>query len=116
MLLACDITWQNQSISLYNHYPLVTGTLQPTPGNIAKDTTLLRAEVAILYLFYTSLWLVKFSVLLFFRRLFGDRQQAPCLKAWWWLTTGFTVATWAACLGTIPYRGMLKPFPYILGK
>ena len=28
----------------------------------------------------------------------------------------FTVASWAACLGTIPYDCFLKPLPYILGE
>ena len=116
MLLADTCLWQTQSDSLYNHYPLINGNLQPTPENLARETTLLRLDVAEFYLLYSTLWSVKLAVLIFFWRLFGDRQQSPWLKSWWWVTTGFTVATWAVCLGTIPYGYLPKPFPYILGN
>jgi len=116
MIFATACLYQNQAINLYNNYPLVTGTLPPTPENLANETALLRSELAEFYLFYTALWSVKLSILVFFRRLFGDRQRAPWLKTWWWFITGFTVASWAACLGTIPYDCLLKPLPYVLGN
>ena len=116
MIVATASLWQNQSTALYDHYPLVTGKLESTQQNLARETTLLRAEVAEFYLFYSALWSVKLSVLLFFRRLFGDRQRAPWLKIWWWFVTGLNVATWAACIGTIPYSCLLKPLAYISGN
>nr|ANM86707.1 hypothetical protein [Cladonia uncialis subsp. uncialis] len=48
-----------------------------------RERTLLSSTLAQYILFYTALWTVKLSILLFFRRLFGERQQAPWLKAWW---------------------------------
>ena len=116
MLCATAILYQIQSVNLYNHYPLVTGKIPPTPVNLARERTLFKSMVAEYYLWYTTLWMVKLSILLFFRRLFGERQHAPWLKAWWWFITGVTVSTWAACLGTIPYNCKLKPLPWIFGK
>lgn len=116
MLCATAALYQTQSVNLYNHYPLVTGKIPPTPVNLARERTLLKSILAEFYLWYTTLWIVKLSILLFFRRLFGERQQAPWRKAWWWFVTIVTVATWAACLGTLPYDCLLKPLPWILGK
>ena len=115
MLCATAILYQTQSVNLYNHYPLVTGKILATPEDLARERILLHSIVAQFYLWYTALWLVKLSILLFFWRLFGERQHASWLKIWWWFVTGFTIITWAACLGTLPYSCLLKPLPWILG-
>ena len=81
MIFATACIYQSQATSLYKSYPLVIGKIPPTPENLANETTLLRAEVTEYYLFYTALWTVKLSLLVFFRRLFWDRQRAPFLKA-----------------------------------
>lgn len=115
MLCVAAAVYQTQSISLYNSYPLATGKIPATLANLARERTLLNSLLAEYYLFYTTLWMVKLSILLFFKRLFGERQQRPYLKAWWWIVTGVTVATWAACLGTLPYNCLLKSLPWIMG-
>ena len=116
LLLATASIYQSQKINLYNHYPLLVGEIPATPENLAKEVSLLKAEVAEFYLFYTALWMVKLSVLLFFKRIFAERRLDQWLKTWWWFVTGFTVITWAACLGTIPYSCLLNPLPWIVGK
>ena len=116
MLCAAAILYQTQLVNLYNEYPLATGKIPSTLVNMARERTLLSSTLAQYFLFYTALWTVKLSILLFFRRLFGECQPAPWLKAWWWFTTTLTVCTWAVCLCTIPYRCLLKSLPWFLGK
>ncbi|MCJ1241299.1 hypothetical protein MMC14_009303 [Varicellaria rhodocarpa] len=116
MILVTACLHQIEGTNLYNQYPLVTGKLSPTPEHLAGERSLLRAELAEFFLFYTALWCVKLSILVFFRRVFGDRQQIPWLRTWWWAITGFTIASWAACIGTMPYSCLLKPLPYILAR
>lgn len=116
MLLATASLYQSQAKSLYAQYPLVTGQIESTPERLAKETTLLRVEVAEFYLLYSTLWSVKLSVLLFFRRIFNEGQSVRYLELWWYFITGFTVVSWVACLGTIPYNCLLKSLPHILSK
>ncbi|CAD6580171.1 MAG: hypothetical protein ASARMPRED_009375 [Alectoria sarmentosa] len=116
MLCATATLYQTQSVNLYNQYPLLTGKIPPTQTNLARERTLLNVFVAEYYLFYTTLWMVKLSILLCFRRLFAERRRAPWLKAWWRFVTGVTVSTWAACIGTLPYSCLLKSLPWILSK
>ena len=116
MLCAAAILYQIQSVNLYNQYPLVTGKIPPTLVNMERERTLLSSILVQYFLFYTALWTVKLSILLFFRRLFGERQQAPWLKAWWWFITALTVCTWAVCLCTLPYHCLLKSLPWVMGK
>ncbi|KAK0507608.1 hypothetical protein JMJ35_010131 [Cladonia borealis] len=94
ILCAAATLYQSQSVNLYNQYPLATGKIPPTLVNMARERTLLSSTLAQYFPFYTALWTVKLSILLFFRRLFGERQSAPWLKAWWWLS---------------------PPLPYVLG-
>ena len=116
MLCAAAVLYQIQSVNLCNQYPLITGRIPPTLVNMARERTLLSSLLAQYFLFYTALWTVKLSILLFFRRFFGERQPAPWLKAWWWFITTLTVCTWAVCLSTLPYHCSLKSLPWVLGN
>ena len=116
MVLGSTTLYQIEATNLYNHFPLVTGKLPTTPQNLKNEVSLLYAELAEFVLAYTTLLFVKLSILWFFRRLFMTPQQSPLLKAWWWFVTGWVLASWAACIGTIPYNCLIKPIPFILGK
>ena len=116
MLCGTATLYQTQSINLYHHYPLVTGKIPATVTNLTRERTLLSSLLAEYYLFYTTLWIIKLSVLLFFRRILSERRRTPWLMAWWWFVTSFTVSSWAACIGTLPYRCLLRSLPWILGK
>lgn len=116
MILGSTTLYQVQATNLYNNYPLVTGKLPATPYNLKNETSLLYAELAEFVLAYTTLLVVKLSILVFFRRLFFTPHQSALFKAWWWFVTAWVVASWAACIGTIPYKCLVDPIPFILGE
>ena len=95
---------------MYNQYPLSAGLLEPTPHIIAAEIIMLRTEVATFPLFYTCLWSVKISVLVFFHRL-GQKVRGQ--RIWWWCVLGVTIATWATCIGDIQYPCLLRALEYI---
>ena len=111
MLLASAALWQNQDTPLYDQYPLEIGKILPTPKLLAAESSLLQTSVAEMVLFFCMLWTVKISVLIFFRRLLC--HGAKVQDVWWWCVMGFTVATWAIGMGTIPYRCFSGSLQYI---
>lgn len=111
MLLVQAITWMTQVDSMYLLFQLDAGKLMPTPEILKRLAQLERAECAILILFYTSLWAIKASFLIFFRRIGGtDRSWL----IWFWCVVGFVAATYFVCLGDIQYPCLLRDQAYIL--
>lgn len=110
MLLASAVIWQMQQDAMYTQFGLTAGLVLPTPEIIEAEKTFLRSQVAILFLFYSCLWSVKLGVLIFFRRL---GQKVKGQKIWWWCVFGFTLATYATCIGDIQYRCLLGPLEFI---
>ncbi|KAI9878023.1 MAG: hypothetical protein M1830_002143 [Pleopsidium flavum] len=110
MLLASAVIWQSQQTPMYAQFALAAGQVIPTPEFLADEATFLHTEVATIFLFYTCLWSVKLSFLIFFHRL---GQNVSGLKVWWWCVLGFTIATWATCIGDIQYRCLLGSLEYI---
>ena len=98
---------------MYTQYSLSTGQIEPTPQVLAAERILLQTEVATIFLFYTSLWTVKISVIVYFHRL-GQKVRGQ--KIWWWFVLGFTIATWATCIGDIQYSCLLDSLDYILSR
>lgn len=110
LLLTSAIIWQTQQTSMYTQFRLSSGNVVPTPEILAAERTFLRTEVATIFMFYTCLWSVKISVLIFFRRL---GQKVKGHRVWWWCVLALTVATWATCIGDIQYPCLLKSLEYI---
>ena len=76
-------------------------TLAVTNQNFAKNSVnYIRVTAAVLILFHSTLWAIKISFLLFFKRLGKNVQRQ---KIMWWLIFGFTLATYFVCLGLVPY-------------
>ena len=112
MLLAQGIIWQTQVDSMYLLFQVDAGNLMPTPEILNRLAQLERGECAILILFYSSLWSIKASFLLFIRRIGGtDRSW----RIWFWCVVGFTAATYLVCVGDVPYPCLLRDQAYILG-
>lgn len=112
LLLATAIIWQFVSSGLYQMLAVESGHLFPLPATFSTDSEkYLRSSVPIIAFFYTGLWSVKLSFLLFFRRL-GNKVRGQ--KLHWWIVTGFTVATWCTCIGSIQYNCLVPSFEKII--
>ncbi|KAL4883815.1 hypothetical protein BJY04DRAFT_216152 [Aspergillus karnatakaensis] len=111
ILLAQAITWQTQVDTVYLQFQLSAGNILPTPEVLDRLAELWRAQCAILILFYTSLWAIKASFLIFFRRLAGTERW---WMIWFWCVSGFVAAAYFACLGDIQYKCLLSSQEYIL--
>ncbi|KAI9808507.1 MAG: hypothetical protein M1827_007212 [Pycnora praestabilis] len=113
MYLASAIIWQWDLGPLYAQLTSYTGQGPPPPEFLATLVRFLHTEVSLIFLFYTSLWLVKLSVLIFFRRL---GQGTRGFKKWWWCVLGFTVISWGVVIGVIDYGCLLGSVKHITGE
>ncbi len=113
MLLTSSIIWQTQKTPLYYSFKLSAGQMQATANVLAAEQSFFHANLAVLILFLSCVWSVKISVLLFFRRL---GQQVRGQKIWWWSVMGFTILTWAICIGVLQYWCLMGPADYILSE
>lgn len=111
MKLGTSILWQINVPALYNHLAVLAGKKPFDQGFVNRDTALLRTSVAFGILFYSTLWLVKLSFLMFFRRL-GSKVIG--LSIWWWCILVVTVLTWVACVADIQYKCSLSSYAFII--
>ncbi|KAI1821856.1 hypothetical protein F4861DRAFT_541556 [Xylaria intraflava] len=113
LLLVSAILWQLKSRALYLMYAIQSGRSLPTPEFPIIYGQFLRLVVAWNILFYSCLWSVKFSFLVFFRRL-GNNVSLG--RIWWWVVFGFTVAGLIASVGDIDYRCTVNDLTFITEK
>lgn len=106
-LLGTSILWQIRAPSFYENYAVMAGQRPYDLAYINEQKIFLLNLLALNILFYSSLWLVKLSFLLFFWRL-GWKVKGP--KIWWWCILIITLLTWVTCIATIDYRCLLNPF------
>lgn len=113
-LLINVVLWQTGADSLYEYIAVTSRQLWPPPlGFEHRFEVFLRKDAATLILFYTGLWSVKLSFLLFFKRLGQNvRHQGKI----WWVVLAITVAAYIVGVGTIPYRCMVSSFSYMWCK
>ncbi|KAI4166774.1 MAG: hypothetical protein LQ343_007756, partial [Gyalolechia ehrenbergii] len=91
-LLINVVLWQTGADSLYEYIAVTSRQLWPPPlGFEHRFEVFLRKDAATLILFYTGLWSVKLSFLLFFKRLGQNvRHQGKI----WWVVLAITVAAY----------------------
>ncbi|KAI9664062.1 MAG: hypothetical protein M1821_007553 [Bathelium mastoideum] len=116
MFLATAILWSIEAPTLYLQYGIQSGRIPLTSpldelNFVKKDTSFLRTIVPFNWLYYTSLWTVKLSFLMFFRRL-GSRVRGQ--QIWWWVVLVIVVATWIACVADIQYNCALSSYEWII--
>ncbi|KAL9595976.1 MAG: hypothetical protein Q9219_006099 [cf. Caloplaca sp. 3 TL-2023] len=104
------VIWQTQVDTLYTQYRIFTGAVSLTPTILDQNRVYMRTQVPIVILFYTSLYAVKLSFLLFFRRL-GATISGQ--RVWWWIVLGITLASWMSGIGTVHYTCTLRPLQYL---
>lgn len=76
---------------------VTAGQEKPGPGFQQRGNFFLRCQFALICLFWTSVWSVKVSILLFYKTLFNKLRM---FKICWWLVLWFVGATYLACWGT----------------
>jgi lysylphosphatidylglycerol synthetase-like protein (DUF2156 family) len=96
MLFSSTILLQTQTPALYEQYAVVVGEVPWDIGFVKRHRTFLRSIAPFGLLFYTCLWTVKLSLLLFFRRVVG--LQARAHKTWWYCILVVTCLTWMGCI------------------
>jgi hypothetical protein len=82
MLFSSTILLHTQTPALYEQYAVVVGEVPWDIGFVKRHRTFLRSIAPFGLLFYTCLWTVKLSLLLFFGRVVG--LQAWAHKTWWY--------------------------------
>ncbi|CAL8574177.1 hypothetical protein XPA_000145 [Xanthoria parietina] len=111
LLLTNAITWQVLKEDLYLNIAVSSGQLYPPPADFPQRTErYLRASVAIILFFYTGLWAIKLSFLVFFKKL-GENVRHQTLI--WWGVLAVTCASYFVCLGMTYYKCLASSFKYI---
>lgn len=95
---------------MYYIMAVSAGLELPGEGFASLAESYFKSTVAVIILFYSSLWSIKISFLLFFRRL-GKNVRGQNVV--WWPVFSFTLATYFACIGTIQYRCLVNSFAYL---
>ena len=76
--------------------PMTPGEV-PSPNLIKQAGLFLQMQFAIIILFWTTLWAVKFSFLLFYKNLFA---RLPNQLFWWWPVSTFVLLAYLGCWAT----------------
>ena len=112
MLFITAILWQWFLSDMYELLDLSSGIIAFPPPTFIEDVTrYLRASLGIILLYNSALWSVKFSFLLFFRRL---GQNVRGIKTQWWCTFAFTVVTYIVIIATVQFRCLVWDLSYII--
>ncbi|KAF2691969.1 hypothetical protein K458DRAFT_325744 [Lentithecium fluviatile CBS 122367] len=102
LALAHAVIWTAVSKELYFNLDLATGRITNLPPDfLQRIERLLRGNLAAYLIGYTSLWSIKISFIVFFRK-FGEKLRFHRIA--WYVVLGFCVASFAVCIGTVDYR------------
>lgn len=110
MILANAIVWHYTKDGLYLLLSVQSGRQLPPQDFGPKVEEYLHHSIAILVLFYSSLWCVKLSFLIFFRGLGPNVQRQ---KRIWWSILALVVASYFLVLGTIQWHCLIPRFEVI---
>lgn len=110
MILANSIVWQYAKTGLYLLLNVQSGRQPPPPDFAGKVEEYLHASIAILILFYSSLWCVKLSFLIFFLRLGRNVRWQNVI---WWSVFVIVVASYFSVIGTIKWHCLIPRFEVI---
>lgn len=69
----------------------------PTAGFEERADLFLRCQFALIILFWTAVWAVKFSILMFYRDVFN---KLPRQKRYWWFVFSYVGISYLACWAT----------------
>lgn len=100
LALASAILWQIFAKYMFQLLAVAYGS-QPGPNFPTDFEHYGKASAAVIIFFYSTLWAIKISFLIFFQRLGKNVRRQKLL---WWPIFSFTMATYFACIGIIPYH------------
>lgn len=113
MLLANAIIWQRAKTGLYLLLNVQSGRVPP-PANFNEEVgEYLHLSLVVLILFYSSLWCIKLSFLVFFKRLGRNVRRQ---KTIWWSVLAVVVASYFSVIGTVQYHCLIPSFEEILRR
>ena len=111
-LFAGVILWQVNLHLLYEVFGVITGAVSPPPANFLEIFgTYIHTAFASLWLVLLGLWSVKFSFLLFFKKL-GKNVKGQ--KLLWWCVFVATCVGLIISIGLQDYKCGTKPADYVL--
>ena len=111
--VANSAIWTATSKELYFTLDLATGRLTKMPPDfLQRLERLLSCYLASYILGYASLWSIKISFIVFFRKL-GEKLQSQRIA--WYAVLGFCIASFAVCFGTVDYRCLTSKGMNIIG-
>lgn len=82
---------------MYPVMDFLSGEIPFSPSLYDSYAGMMRYNWAVNILFWSVLWSVKISLLLFFRRV----MLRTTYMTWWWLILAFTCATFLGCIVTL---------------
>lgn len=113
MLLGSAAIWQHVAPTFYEQSRILSGKASLSVDFFHNETIFLRCLGALNILFWTCLYCIKLSFLLFFRRL---RAKVRGREIWWWCVLAVAVTGWLVSIADYPYRCIYSSFEYILCK
>lgn len=96
---------------MYELMNVSAGLELPGPSFFADGERYSRASLAILILFYSTLWSIKLSFLIFFKRLGKNVLRQKLI---WWPVFGFTVASYVVAIGVLQFRCLVNSIFYLI--
>lgn len=112
-LFVTVIIWQYAKEGLYTQLKVLAG-LEESPADMTQRVEqYLRLTGIILVLFYTSLWAVKLSFLMLFKRMGRNVKNQKII---WWSVAVFVVLGYAASVGTVDWKCLFSSFTVIVGQ
>ena len=114
--LVTGILWQtfaaNDFYEVLNVFATqFSGPRTPGPSFLAHGRRFFATTIVFVILFNSTLWAIKLSFLIFFKRLFNNVIRH---KLFWWPVFGFTVASYLITFGVIDYRCLGRSTLYIV--
>lgn len=97
ILVSMGIMYQIITPTMFELERLLTPGAVPSANFVQEAAFFLKLQFAIIILFWTTLWAVKLSFLLYYRTLFAG---LPNQLFWWWLVSVFAGMAYLGCWAT----------------
>jgi len=97
ILVSMGVMYQIITPTMFELERLLTPGAVPSANFVQEAALFLKLQFAIIILFWTTLWAVKLSFLLYCRTLFAG---LPNQLLWWWLVSVFAGMAYLGCWAT----------------